>query len=245
MRSRAATGKRDLMEAYVTGAGWVTPAGSGQGRTSAFSWGKGDLPSIARKQVFSDPYPHFGRMDRYSRLGVAAVALALRDAGVEHQSRSRPVALIGSTVRGCIETDIAFFKAVRTQGPQYASPHLFAYTLANTFLGEAAIRFNLAGPTFILNEPDHGGLFALTMALTMIDNGESPVAVTGVCDLNSPSPQVDSMAGALFFVLEQTADEDRSYGRLVRSSGGDLAFQDRKVVDMTTLAGCLSEGSEL
>ena len=49
--------------------------------------GGGPLPRLSRKDVFLRPFPRFGRMDNYSRLGVSAISFALRDAGLERMDR--------------------------------------------------------------------------------------------------------------------------------------------------------------
>jgi 3-oxoacyl-[acyl-carrier-protein] synthase II len=230
------------MAAFLDGLGWAGSSGLGQGRKERFSWGEGALPTISRKHVFSDPQPHFGRMDTYSKLGVAAIALALRDAGIERRERPSPIALIASSVHGCIETDYAFYDTVHREGAQFASPHLFAYTVANTFLGEAAIQFHLTGPTFILNEGELTGRTCLLTALSMITTGESGCVVAGICDLGAPPflPRFDAKPGALFVVLSATAGDRPSYGRL-RSDGRSLYFEQKEIKDLVGLAARLSE----
>ena len=71
------------MKTVITGSGWVTPTTMGCGKNhDRFEWRQGELPEITRKAVFEEPYPHFGRLDRYSRLGLSAIAFALKDAGL-------------------------------------------------------------------------------------------------------------------------------------------------------------------
>ena len=231
------------MSCLVTGMGWVTAAGLGSGRgPNSFSWGEGELPPITRKHVFPDAHPHFGRLDRYSKLGIAAIALTLRDAGIERTDRISPVGLIASTVFGCLETDINYLQTVRGNGAAGASPHLFAYTLSNTFLGEAAIEFELTGATFLLNETLLSGGAALRIAAETISSGECETVLAGMCDLGAP-PLLQprrSRSGALFFVLSQTADGSRPYGRL-EYNGREILFEGEPVADMIALAERLTD----
>ncbi len=50
-----------------------------------------------------------------------------------------------------------YFEQVIANGGNLASPNLFALTLPNIFLGEAAIRFGLTGPGFAVNCSAAGG----------------------------------------------------------------------------------------
>ena len=214
-----------------------------QGGQAPFSWKIGDLPSIGRPQVFSDPHPHFGRLDRYSRLGIAAIALALRDAGIEGSDlRERTAALIASTVYGCLETDINFLDSVRSKGGRDASPHLFAYTLSNTFLGEAAIEFGFTGSTYLLNEVRLTGSAALRASVESIMEEDDEVVATGICDLGPPRLLTagDAPSGALFFVLTRPSGVSASYGRFT-VGGKELLFEGEPVKSMIELATSLSE----
>jgi len=232
-----------MTDAFLAGMGWVNSAGFGVGRgDEAFSWGIGDLPPIRRPQIFSDPHPHFGRLDRYSRLGIAAIALALRDAGMEQADlRGRSAALIASTVYGCLETDISFLDSARSEGGRDASPHLFAYTLSSTFLGEAALEFGFTGATYVVNEAPLTGSTALRMSAESIMEEESEIVATGVCDLG-PSPLLmadNAPSGALFFILTQASCAGLPYGRL-SIRGKDLLFEGEPVKNMIELAMSLS-----
>jgi 3-oxoacyl-[acyl-carrier-protein] synthase II len=190
---------------FVTGAGWVGAAGMGVGRgPAAFSLPPGFLPPISRQDVFPEPDSRFGRLDAFSRLALAGVALALRDAGIETWTQPRAAAIAASTAYGCTGTDLDYL-ATLGQAPGLASPQLFAYTLPNVFLGEAAIRFGLTGPTLIVSDEEGTGAAALDTALDYIAAG-GDVALAGICDLVRPAQLPEHAApppGALFFVLER------------------------------------------
>lgn len=230
------------MEAFVTGVGWVTAAGLGRGKEGTFSWGEGRLPSISRKDVFADPRPHFGRMDRFSKLGLAAVSMALRDAGIQ-SGEDRTIGVIASTVRGCIDTDWAYFSDIREKGPQFASPHLFVFVAGNTFLGEASIEFNLRGPTFLMSEREPSRYAVLSAGIEMIATHQSEVMVVGICDgetsLTCLSDEPTLQSGSVFFVLDRDPGKGQSYGVLAQRDGR-LFFEGAPVGDITRLAVRLS-----
>jgi 3-oxoacyl-[acyl-carrier-protein] synthase II len=254
------------VEAFLTGVGWVTAAGIGRGKKGSFSWGEGDLPSISRKDIFADPRPHFGRMDRFSKIGLAAIAMALRDADID-SGMEGTIGVVASTVRGCVDTDSLYFSAVRDRGAQCASPHLFVFVTGSTFLGEASIEFGLRGPTLLLSEQEPGRCAVLASAVEMISGNQSSVMAAGICDISvgekngelvnwctgGPAGGIRDIAdgqavgvthgvfrpGGLFLVLEKDARSDHVYGTLSMSEG-NLFFDGTPVNDITWLAAALS-----
>lgn len=198
------------MKAFVRGMGWITAAGMGMGQTGCdFAMPEGEIPAIDYKEIFSDAFPRFGRLDPFSRLGLCSVALALKDAGLERWQHKRGIGLIASTVFGCLSTDMTYYQTVIPDNGALASPNLFAYTLSNIFLGEAAIRFGLTGSGFAVNEGANR-LTAVRMAMESLKWGECPLMVAGFCDIACPEqlgilPKVAQ--GAAFVVLEHYAEE--------------------------------------
>ena len=121
----------------ISGIGWVTAAGMGCGRDhDDFSMPNRPLPAIDRKSVFDRPDKNFGRMDEYSRLGLAAVTFALRDAGLEQWESKRDIGVIAATGYGCLWTDIDYYETVIPHEGTLASPNLFAYTLSLIHISE-------------------------------------------------------------------------------------------------------------
>lgn len=235
------------MRAEVIGIGWVTAEGLGRGRQpGSFSLKAGALPPVSRKDVFADPYQRFGRLDEFSRIGLAAIAFALRDAGVEEWQRKRLHALIAGTLYGCLSTDIDYFATALSDGGQLASPNLFAYTLPNCFLGEAAIRFGLTGPGYVVSERETGGLTALRLGVETIAWDEAETAVAGICDLprsavlESSGPE---RPGAVFLVLRRCGTgEGEPLGEVGVDAAGELMVSGRKVAGLEHLVQELRKG---
>lgn len=229
------------MNALITGIGWVTVRNMGCGRDhNSFAMEAGQLPEILRKSVFETPYQRFGRMDRYSRLGLAAVAFALKDAGLDEWTEKRNIGIIACSVYGCLSTDIDYFDTVMPEGGLSASPSLFSYTLPNCFLGEAAVSFGLTGTSFVINEQPLSGLVSVSMALETIANGESEKMLCGICDLGCPPElgDIDNVApGALFFVIEKAIRKNlRPYGRIGLMNGGDtIQFNEIQIESLEML----------
>jgi len=229
-----------MVSAEITGIGWVTTAGMGCGKDhDRFDTPCGPLPEIAPADVFDKPYPHFGRMDKYSRIGLTAIAFALKDAGLAEWKVKRNIGIIASTVYGCLGTDVDYYDTVMSKKGLGASPALFSYTLPNSFLGEAAIRFGLTGKSFIVNEQVPSGLACLNMSLDSIGCGESKTMLCGVCDLGCP-PALGANSnlppGALFFVIDKSPMKGSStYGTVSLDRKYRILFRQTEIEDLTML----------
>lgn len=201
-----------MLSCNICGFGWVSVDGLGSG-VNAINGGifgefrRGELPPVQRKDVLSTPDRSFGRMDQFSRLGLAGIALALRDAGLEQWQEKRNIGILAETVSGCLYTDIDYFTTVLEGEGLFASPQLFAYTLPNTFLGEAALRFGLTGNCQVLNStlncPASCALAVIRTAMESVVWGEENRVVVGYCDLDDQGAL--QAPGALFLVLEPDA----------------------------------------
>jgi len=237
------------VKAFITGIGWVTAKNRGCGRDNKiFELTTGKLPEISRKEVFDRPYPHFGRLDRYSRLGLSAIAFALKDAGLERWTQPRPIGIIASTVHGCLETDLNYYDTVIPEAGRLASPNLFAYTLPNSYLGEAAIRFGLTGASCVITESSGSELWCLRMALEGMAGGQFDKVLSGRCDLGHCPPYSIAnriAGGALFFVIEKNAgNAAKVYGNVAIDTPRNLFFNGNKVEDLSILARyCIAGGS--
>jgi 3-oxoacyl-[acyl-carrier-protein] synthase II len=234
------------MQAVITGIGWVTSAGfgwGGQGGGCVLS--PEPLPSPSRKDVFAEPNQRFGRMSDYAKLGVAAVAFALRDAGLEAWSHKRAIGVVAATKLGCLATDLDYHSTVQLQGGGLASPNLFAYTLANCFLGDVAIQFGLTGSSVAINETREG-VDAVRIALEDIAMGEADTMLAGICDLSAPellSGKLAQLPGAVFLVLSKTAVAGaegvtgaKAYGSVALADDGSLLYDGSEVDSLVQLA---------
>lgn len=214
-----------MRRANVIGLGWVSPGGMGPGSAAPGFATAGSLPEIARRDLFVEVDRRFGRLDAFSRLGLAAVTFALRDADLEQWQEKRPIGVIAATRFGCLATDVDYFDTVIPEQGKMASPNLFAYTLPNSFLGEVALRFGLTGTSFIVSGDASGCLAPLHLALESLALGDEEVILAGCCDLPLPagiSLPAAEPAGALFAVLTRNAGT--GYGTLLQDESGALHF---------------------
>jgi 3-oxoacyl-[acyl-carrier-protein] synthase II len=238
------------MNAVISGCGWVTPAGSGQGPLPPGAFAEDGQPKISDASLVGwAGGTRFGRLDLFSRTGVAAVAMALKDAGLaenEANSQDKPyrdIALIAATVSGSRKTDQEFYRELRA-APGFASPGLFVYTLASSFVGEAALRFGLGGSTMALNESSGTGLTALSMACEMLAMGDDSAVLVGVNNLFPDDEEAEHLPqGACFLVLERIAGRrsQTDYGMLAfDKTRGKLVYRDRPVCSLVSVAELLA-----
>ena len=168
--------------------------------------GKAIIP--ARKEVFDRPLPRYGRFDDYTKLGCAAVALALRDAGLDRATDNRRIGIVSSSVWESTAMDLAYYQTALVEGGALASPNLFSYTLPTTMQGESAVHFRLTGPTFCVGENEGRGMAAVITALRLMAAPAVAVMVAGWLDnppggLTLPPEAPEAVNGALFVVLER------------------------------------------
>jgi 3-oxoacyl-[acyl-carrier-protein] synthase II len=232
------------MTAFITGIGWVTAGGSGMGRNAdPFELSHGALPRLGSRIPFvSQRFRRLGRLDKFSMLGLRAVAYALRDAGLDEWEQRREIGVIASTVFGCLATDVDFYNTVLPQNGLLADPNLFAHTLPNTFLGHASIVFGLTGVNFMINDKTGSGLTSLTSALDCISKGEADFMLAGICDLECPQGFTESSAvpGSIFVVLEKALRKDKPYGQLSMNKGGDFFFENAEIKHVSEIVKNIS-----
>ncbi len=205
------------MSARITGLGWVTAVGCGRGRTDGsplWQAGEPQPPTSVLQNLRGGS--RFGRLDLFSQIGVAAVSLALEDAGhldgaaSSGNDKNLNIGLICATTSSCERTDHNFYKTVQ-DNPRLASPGLFVYTLATSFLGEAALRFAINGTSLALIEPQPCGSDALHLGLEQLCFGDEDVVIVGICNLfEKITTKAPFFSGALFIVLEKEQDERTS-----------------------------------
>ena len=224
----------------IIGIGWIYPGNSGEGRKNTpLKMGSGKLRPVSRKTFFRTPYPRFNRMDEFSRLGVSAMGLALRDAGMDDWTVKRAVGVVIATVYGCLHTDLDYFETVIPEQGGFASPALFSYTLPNCFLGEAAARFGLTGPAYVVSQSDNTGLSSVKAVLEDMECMGLKTALAGTCDLGAPQGfPVDAhmIPGVAFMVLEsRSRTEPDCYGTVHLSGTQEILFNGSKVSDLKSL----------
>jgi 3-oxoacyl-(acyl-carrier-protein) synthase len=188
-------------ETNILGGSFITGGGSGVLGDQSIPVLKGNPVIPPPKEVFPLVPARYGRFDGYTKLGCAAIAMALRHAGLD--SNSGKTGVVISTCFECMETDRAYFETVKEADGQFSSPNLFSYTLPGIVIGESAILFKLTGPGFTLGESESGrGTAALITAMELLQAGQASMMIAGWLDAPPDGTDMNEYAyGAVFTVL--------------------------------------------
>src|SRR6516225_9565618 len=142
----------------------------------------GDFP--ARELIAS---PLLRRMDRLSRMVVAASRLAVDDAGL---AADRPpgerVGVVFGTAFGDTEDSAAHLDRVLTRGPASASPMVFANLVMNAPAGYIAMEFGWTGVNFTVAQAEVTGEQAIALGCDLLRSGSADVVLAGGGDELSP-----------------------------------------------------------
>ena len=221
--------RREIMVLNVIGGGWVTAVSYGRmtaGTRPILAAGDPVIPPV--ESIYISPPVRYRRFDDYSRIGCAAIALALTDAGLDRAESPRPIGIIAATRFGCFDTDLAYYATAKEDQGVFASPNLFSFTLPGIVLGEAAIHFRLTGPTFTVGDIiGQRGCTALGVAGDLLSSGACQTIVAGWLDAadrrfmgNSAVDDDDEPQGAVFVVLS-TQHADKTIRKIYQR---DFAF---------------------
>ncbi len=188
------------------------------------------------KEVFTRPHSRYGRFDRFTTLGCAAVALTLKDAGHE-EGFTEPVGMVVSTTYDVLETDMAYYQTTLDQGGTLSSPNLFSYTLPVIVLGECAVLFRLTGPTFCVGNQGGLGSFALNNAVSMLASGKASKMLAGWID--SPPPDMSEnghkISGSIFVLLDPNPSRVLPYASRIRYEKGILSYENNAIPSLENL----------
>jgi 3-oxoacyl-(acyl-carrier-protein) synthase len=193
------------MKVQILGGGWISASGSGTlGRAEdcRFDGPLTDLPDPGA--ILPRVPARWGRCDLFSKTGLLAATLALRDAGASLNEEFRPWGIVLGSVRESWETDLAYWETTLDEGGCLASPNLFSYTLPGTVAGELAILYRMTGPVLTTAmDPAGTGDSPLLAASLLLESGAAPVVLCGWID--TPVPRLrfrnESPSGALFLLL--------------------------------------------
>jgi 3-oxoacyl-[acyl-carrier-protein] synthase II len=185
--------------ALITGAGAVTPLGTGvENFWDAALHGKSGIGPI----TLFDPSPfpsriagecadfeptdfmskkQARRMDRFAQLGVAAGLEAAESAGVADVIQKRPerVAIVLGSGIGGLSTWEREYKVLHERGPGRVSPFLITMMVPNMAAGQLAILLGATGPSQCPVLACATGGEAIAEGLELIRRGDADVVIAG------------------------------------------------------------------
>lgn len=226
-----------LLDIAVVGGAWITASGIGCiNGGDEFSMPEGVLPKLRRELLSSKPEERWGRLDYYSKAGLVAASLALKDARLDSLI-SASTAVIASTVSGSADVDHAYFRTAVPQGGLLASPNLFAYTLPNCMLGEISIRYGLTGPTMVVSQTTPDMMSGILGGVKFISYGLCEGVIAGYCNTEACMNYIDTSCkpGAVFLVLQKTGQKSP-----LTFNGFELMYNGRVLSGLIDLMGELT-----
>lgn len=145
------------------------------------------------------------RFSRPSKLAVAAVRMALEDAGLAADALAGPTAVMVATTFGPSEFTERILRQILADGPQGASPFLFTQSVANAPAAQMAMVLGARGPNVTVTQREAGPLIAFGRAVAEVAAGRARCAVVAAVEEHSP---------LLHAVLDR-------FGALAGSDGGE------------------------
>lgn len=174
-----------------------------------------------KNKIFPFSYKNIGRLDHVARMTCAAVALALKDAGIEcTPERKHDAGIISTNSSGSFETDMLYFRDYLDSGRTLSRGNLFIYTLPSSPSGEAAIYFGLQGPLLYIAGRNNSVINALRTAADMVLDNEASVMLAGAAEADY----------AFYFVLKGECNTGGdvlcSYEDAMKVLEKDLSFKE-------------------
>lgn len=190
--------RHNLRRVVITGAGLVTPLGtgltenweallsarSGMGPITKFDASRHSTRFAAEVKGF-DPLRfiekrEIRRMDPFIQYAVGAAQLAVEDAGIplDVLAGVRTGVFIGSGIGG-IGTIEEYHKILLEKGPDRVSPFFLIATISNEASGQVSIRFKSSGPNSATVTACASGAHALGDAFRIIQRGEADRMIAG------------------------------------------------------------------
>jgi 3-oxoacyl-(acyl-carrier-protein) synthase len=147
---------------------------------------------------------------------VSAVALALKDAGIEYSADTKQdIGIIGTSCDGSLKSDIDYYRDFVENGRTLSRANLFIYTLPSSAPGEAAIHFGLVGPLFYATGIDNSLAEFFDMAAQIVADREAGRMLIGKI----------IGAEAIYFVID-SSEQERAFCSLSQARTIVAASQD-------------------
>jgi len=120
------------------------------------------------------------RMDRFAQYGMAAAALALKDAALTvNEANAHDIGVYVSAGIGGLETLESQCAVLRDKGPSKVSPFFVPMMIGNMAAGQIAIALGLKGPSSDIVTACASGAQAVGDAFRVIERGDSEVMLAG------------------------------------------------------------------
>lgn len=126
------------------------------------------------------------RMGRPSRMAVAAMRMALDEAGLSAAEDGARVGVAMATAYGPAEYSERILLQILDEGPQAVSPFLFTESVANAPAAQMAIHAGATAANLTVTQREAGPLLALALAAREIERGRADRMLVGAVDEMNP-----------------------------------------------------------
>ncbi|MEZ5287159.1 MAG: beta-ketoacyl synthase N-terminal-like domain-containing protein [Vicinamibacterales bacterium] len=183
------------------------------------------------------------RMSVPSRFAVAAARLARRDALLPADPEGERTAVVMSTAFGPVESSEQILDTVMTDGPQVASPFVFAESVANAAAGQVAIDTGSRGPNITVIQREAGSLTAVRRGVALVASGAADRVLAGVVD--HASPVLHAVLGRFDALARPEADGAEVARPFDRDRSGFLLGEGACVVVLERESGARARGAPI
>ncbi len=226
-----------MIDVAITGIGIVSPLGCSvaelsrrvaAGERAPCGDNGTEIGAIPLNALPADRRVRVGRLDRVSRLFLAASFLAIEDAALSLPWRdAERVGLSFGTALGCLLSDAEFYERVAAQGVAAASPRVFAATVSSAAAGEVSIAMGIHGPNATTHMGLAAGLGAIGYGFDLIQLGKADLVLAGGADANGPALVEALRAMRLFKSPEAARPFVDAVPGVWPSEGGVVAVLER------------------
>ncbi len=167
------------------------------------------------------------RMSPPARMAVAAMHLALRDAGFAEGADQSSTGIVTGTAFGPAWVTEQLLRQILAQGPDQASPALFTESVASASAAQMAMVIRARGPNQTLTQREASDLLALGEAARWIRDGRCERVLVGIIEegvpiLHALLDRFRALARASRFGPERARPFDRHRNGLIAAEGATV-----------------------
>jgi 3-oxoacyl-(acyl-carrier-protein) synthase len=199
-------------------------------------------PGSARRALLVDPAAYAPwipaaqarRMSPPSRYAVAALRLALADAGLaEDDPGFAATAIVMGTAFGPAQVTEQLLDAILHRGPEAASPALFTESVANAPAAQMALAVRALGPNLTIPQREASDFVALAEASRLLAAGKAVRALVGTADemiplLHAILDRMGALARADAAGREIARPLDRARDGITAAEGGAVLLLEER-----------------
>ena len=192
------------------------------------------------------------RMSPPARMAVAAMQLALRDAGLSEATDHSTTGIVTGTAFGPAWVSEQLLRQILAQGPDQASPALFTESVASASAAQMAMVIRARGPNQTLTQREASDLLALGEAARWIRAERAERVLVGIVEENIPIlhallDRFHALARADRFGPERARPFDRHRNGLTAAEGAAVVVLENAATAAARgaqpLCGLLAHGA--